>query len=74
MAEVDQDMAEKHHIVKNAPPKPLAASVNAIVAPNSSEKRDSDGDGEGDFGDEDDSDSDDEQLFGGGTKTIVAES
>ena len=35
-------------------------------------KDDGDDDGEGDFGDSD-SDSDDEELFGGGTQTIVAE-
>jgi hypothetical protein len=69
MAEVDRDMADKHHIVARVP-QPRAQKQQEDE--DASEKEEDDG--EGDFGDED-SDSENEGVFGtGGTKTIVADS
>jgi hypothetical protein len=83
IAEVDQDMAEKHHIHElqqstrvNTATSTTAAD-NTIAQGKTNRKHhdkddDDDDDGEGDFGDDDSND--DEEVFGGGTRTIVAES
>jgi len=75
MAEVDLDMAEKHHITTETPIEssepPMAPAKTTAAADDA--KKDSDDDGGDDFGDDSDS-SDDEHLFGGASKTIVAES
>lgn len=70
MAEVDQDMAEKHHITKE---RTFVSKLPSVATGTRGDKanKDEDDDGEDDFGDDD---SDEEEVFGGGTKTIVAES
>jgi hypothetical protein len=86
MAEVDCDLADKHHIVANGTSTTTAprktSSAGATTTTNSfmpssiprSQIRDDDDDDDDDFGnDDDDSDSGNEMLFGGNTKTIVAE-
>jgi Paf1 len=60
VAEIDQDMAEKHHIMQ----------VDDTANNNN---HDNDDDGEGDYGDED-STNDNDEVFGVGAQTIVAES
>jgi Fe-S cluster biosynthesis and repair protein YggX len=72
MAEIDQELAEKHHISKSRKVKaPVTASVVRETPPSQAKEDD----GEGDFGDDDDDDDEEEeQVFGGATKTIVAES
>jgi hypothetical protein len=85
-AVVDKDLAEKHQVTLDRPAmdtnddddsdddlmdtkKPVTATTTAAKSGGGK-----DDDGEGDFGDDDDSsDSGDEALFGGKTKTIVAE-
>ena len=69
MAEIDQDMAEKHHITKE---RSFLPSKQPAVTDR--KEKDEDDDGEDDFGDDDDENSEEEEVFGGGTKTIVAES
>jgi Paf1 len=68
MAEIDQDMAEKHHITKE---RSFLPSKQPAVTDR--KEKDEDDDGEDDFGDDDDENSEEEEVFGGGTKTIVAE-
>jgi hypothetical protein len=75
MAEVDEDMAEKHHVVREryvppAPTRKMAAA--AAAAKDDAMNVDKNDDGDDDFGD-DDSSEEDEAVFGGATKTIVAE-
>jgi RNA polymerase II-associated factor 1 len=68
MAEIDKDMAEKHHLE-------MKRSVSEDRNQKSYENRQTveqeyEDDGEDDFGDDSDSE---EEVFGGGTKTIVAD-
>jgi hypothetical protein len=77
MAEVDEDMAEKHHVVREryvapAPTKKMAAAVAAGKDDAMNVDKNDDDEEEDDFGD-DDSSEEDEAVFGG-AKTIVAES
>jgi hypothetical protein len=80
MAEVDEDMAEKHHVVKERYVPPVSTKRAAATAGTRKDdgvgiKKNDDEDedeGEDDFGDDDSSD-EDEAVFGGATKTIVAE-
>jgi hypothetical protein len=77
MAEVDEDMAEKHHVVRERivpPPTKKMAPAAAATKDDAMnvDKNDKDDEGEDDFGDDDSSD-EDEAVFGGATKTIVAE-
>ena len=67
MAEVDKEMAEKHH-VENEPRPTARFAHSAPVA----DKENGDEDGEDDFGDDDSSS--DEEVFGRAARTIVAES
>jgi hypothetical protein len=67
MAEVDQDLAEKHHISKEDRP-PVGKQPSPTLMKDKSAMND---DGEDDFGDDE---SDEEEVFGGGRKTIVADS
>ena len=69
MAEIDQDMAEKHHVTRE---RRRVVFEEPTTATGAADKKDGDDDGEDDFGDDDSSS--DEEVFGGGTKTIVAES
>jgi RNA polymerase II-associated factor 1 len=70
VAEIDKDMAEKHHVslkrtsVGEDRNRKSHENIKAV------EQEDED-DGEDDFGDDSDSE---EEVFGGGTKTIVADS
>lgn len=80
IAEVDQDMAEKHHIVSTSTRDRFSIgelTTNNLKggADNYDKNRDDD-DGDDDFGDDNDSDDDDDEkaVFGGGSRTIVAES
>jgi hypothetical protein len=75
MAEVDEDMAEKHHVVREryVPPAPTRNTAAAAAsAKDDAMNVDKNDDGDDDFGD-DDSSEEDEAVFGGATKTIVAE-
>jgi Paf1 len=78
MAEIDQELAEKHHIFKSRKEKARVPAATSVMreAPSSRTKEDDDDDGEGDFGDDDsnDEEEEEEQVFGGATRTIVAES
>jgi Paf1 len=69
MAEIDQDMAVKHHVTKTRD-----TSSELVARSNGEGKGDTaeDDDGEGDFGDDDSNE--EEEVFGRGTRTIVAES
>jgi hypothetical protein len=67
MAEVDQDLAEKHHITKEDR-APVGKQPSPALMKDNNAMND---DGEDDFGDDD---SDEEEVFGGGRKTIVADS
>lgn len=71
IAEVDSDLAEKHNIVREKYVVPEPKKRAAVAKEDGGETKKDDGEGEDDFGD--DSSSDDEGLFGGVTKTIVAE-
>lgn len=74
-AEVDRDLAEQYHMfTMNAPAEGVEADLNKNTERLSQGEKEND-DGEDDFGDDDDDESSgDEALFGGATKTIVAES
>lgn len=68
-AEVNQDLAEKHHVQTHAYEVSGSKGDSVVAGGEGTDKAD---DGEGDFGDDDDSsDSGDEALFG--SKTIIAE-
>jgi hypothetical protein len=71
VAEMDQDLAEKHHINKKNTHTSASAPATATMSKPAAVEKDDDG--EDDFGEDDSSDSD-EEVFGGGSKTIVAES
>ena len=71
-AEVDADLQEKHHVaVEKVAATAAAAATTTTTTVTEPSKVDENDDGEDDFGDDDSSD--DEHIFGGGTKTIVAE-
>lgn len=70
MAEVDHDLAEKHHITEHPAKKRRTNGGDGRLA--GEKKADSDDDGEDDFGDSDSEE--EEEVFGAGAKTIVAES
>lgn len=71
MAEVDQDMADKHHIHHERTSLSILSTVATVIEKNDDNTGKDEDDGEDDFGDDD---SDEEEVFGDGTKTIVAES
>jgi hypothetical protein len=76
MAEVDLDMAEKHHVTKErldeeAAETPATSSRNAPADGKKVSAKEGSSDDD-DFGD-DVSSSGDEAVFGSGAKTIVAE-
>jgi len=78
LAEIDTDMAEKHHIDEEHgfASTPIASATKPSVSggdekKNAKDDDDDDDDGEDDYGDDDDDDSGDEALFGG-SNTIVA--
>jgi RNA polymerase II-associated factor 1 len=81
MAEVDADMAEKHHVSFNRPLYRSSTTIRANTdggkgpARSYAHEGDDDDDQEEDFGDDNDdsSDSGDEVLFGAAQKTIIAE-
>uniref|UniRef100_A0A7S3PCQ2 Uncharacterized protein n=2 Tax=Amphora coffeiformis TaxID=265554 RepID=A0A7S3PCQ2_9STRA len=71
-AEINEELAEKYNLTKTVKPSDIPKGDEA---PRKKIIEDGDGDGEDDFGDDDDDDSsDDEAIFGGGTKTIEAQS
>ena len=75
-AEVDQDLAEKHHLGSTLRRRTASSKNSTINSDAAASTALADGDdGEGDFGDDagESSDSDDEGLFGDTRKTIVAE-
>mmetsp|Transcript_24260 Transcript_24260/g.67274 ORF Transcript_24260/g.67274 Transcript_24260/m.67274 type:complete len:538 (+) Transcript_24260:79-1692(+) len=73
LAEIDSDMAEKHHIDQYEADAFETASPKKKGTTEQEPQKQGNDDGEDDFGDDSD-DSGDEALFGGGEKTIVAES
>jgi len=80
VAEVDRDLAEKHHVTSfdgkvQSTGQDKGKEDSFISGEGGGAAAKKGDDGEDDFGDDDDSsDSDDEALFGANTKTIVAES